>query len=174
MHCFLDGWSSGEACRMWASCVQGQHSSHPLGLGAQEAEEGRVEVQVLGVHLLQLLHPDVDDLPHSAPIRAAQKGRNKEQRKSRRRHEQALSSERGNILRDSDRCRGAFVHSHACSSKQMQNWIYAMPSNRDRARRSWPVAVAMLREQQLRSVRVPRAPADGPVTRATQTARNQR
>lgn len=35
---------------------------HPLGAGAQEAEERRVEVEVLGVELLQLLHPNVDDL----------------------------------------------------------------------------------------------------------------
>lgn len=36
--------------------------SHPLGAGAQEAEERRVEVEVLGVALLQLLDSNVDDL----------------------------------------------------------------------------------------------------------------
>lgn len=36
--------------------------SHPLGAGAQEAEERGVEVEVLGVELLQLLNSNVDNL----------------------------------------------------------------------------------------------------------------
>lgn len=43
----------------WSGLVR---RSHPLGARAQEAEERRVEVEVLGVELLQLLHSDVDDL----------------------------------------------------------------------------------------------------------------
>lgn len=44
-------------------------TSHPLGGGAQEAEERRVEVQVLRVELLQLLHSNVNNLPHHPKAR---------------------------------------------------------------------------------------------------------
>lgn len=40
---------------------------HLIALGAEETKEGRIEIEILRVSLLQLLHPNIDDLSVRQP-----------------------------------------------------------------------------------------------------------